>query len=103
MDLTQEFDKTDSFIHWFIICALVGIDITEEVKKRPIDIKMTINEVEMNPLASLKRLEEEFDRLVDKKANEKIDIITDNIIEPFQEKIQELTDKLHELVFEVKV
>ena len=98
MDLTKEYKNRDSFIQWFLICALKGVEITENVRNEPRDVKMQLNGVELNPLHALKRLEKEFNRLVEKKALERIEEIENDILEPFNEQVEELTRSLKNLV-----
>jgi hypothetical protein len=80
MDLTKEFENRNSFLHWFIIASLTGVDITENIKSDPMDITMQINGEEVNVLNSIKRLEEQFNTLVNDKALELIEGARDELI-----------------------
>lgn len=96
--MKNKFEDVKSFHHWFMISALSGVEITETVKDAPRVVTMQINGVEMNPEKALARLEEEFDRLADKKAKETIKEIKNDILEPFEEKVKELTEAVEELI-----
>ena len=81
MDVTEKFDDRDSFLHWFIIASLTGVEITEEIRSRPMVVTMQINGEEVNPANYIKRLGEEFDRMVNDKSQEAIEDLRDRIIE----------------------
>lgn len=100
MDLTKEFKDQESFIHWFIIAAVCGTEITEAMKSEPRNITMQLNGEEIDPKRALLRLEEEFDRCVDKKAEEKIADIKRDILNPFEDEIERLTDTIDEMIAE---
>lgn len=72
MDMTKEFADRDSFVHWFLIAAIAGQEITDEMKAEPRLIRMTLNNVEIDPLRAIRRLEEEVDRLIEKRATEMV-------------------------------
>ena len=59
---------------------------------------MQLNGVEINPLHALKRLEEEFDKLVEKAALEKVTCIKNEILAPFEEQVEDMTNSLKQLV-----
>jgi len=94
MDLTKEFYESDreDFIHWALIASLTGCDITENMRSKPMNVTMQINGEEVNPLNTLKRLEEVFDEQVMDKAKE---ILTSSSFELTCD-IQELTDQFNE-------
>lgn len=95
MDLTEEF-KNDQFVKWFIIAAISdGSTITDEMSDLPREITMQINNVEIDPLRAMKRLEEEFDRNVELRSKELVEDMKNEIFEPFENKVQEVTDVLN--------
>ncbi|MFA7287249.1 MAG: hypothetical protein WC055_00055 [Melioribacteraceae bacterium] len=96
--MENKFTDTKSFHHWFMISALSGIDITEEIKSIPRVITMQINGVEINPEKALSRLEEEFDGLVEKEAKKMVQEMKNDILDPFEEKVRELTEGIEELI-----
>jgi hypothetical protein len=98
MDLTEQYQDRDSFIHWFLICALKGVDITDQIRAEPRKVTMQLNGVELNPMHALKRLEGEFDRLVEKSALEKVEDLKRDILEPFEEQVEDMTSALKKLV-----
>ena len=98
MDLTKEFKEHNSFIHWFLIAALTGIEITKEVKAKPRLVTMLINGVEINPLKAITRLEEQFDRMVADKAKEQVEEIKKDIMAPFDEQVEDMTAALKMMV-----
>ena len=73
MNIEERFEDRDSFINWFIIASLAGIEITGEIKSKPMVVTMQINGEEVNPANSIDRLEKQFDRMVKDKACEMID------------------------------
>lgn len=95
MDITDKFENRDTFLHWFIIASLTGVEITEEIKANPMLVTMQINGQEVNPVNSIERLEQQFDRMVKDKACE--------MIEDLKYKINEKVDLgIDELLGEVK-
>jgi len=68
MEITERFENRDSFLHWFIIASLTGVEITAHMKSNPMNITMQINGEEVNPLNSIDRLEQQFERMVRDKA-----------------------------------
>tara|TARA_R110000744_G_scaffold51361_1_gene110620 strand:- start:495 stop:788 length:294 start_codon:yes stop_codon:yes gene_type:complete len=73
MNMTDKFEDRDTFLHWFIIASLTGVEITEEIKANPMLVTMQINGQEVNPANSIERLEQQFDRMVKDKACEMLD------------------------------
>lgn len=98
MDMTRQFDERDSFAHWFIIASLSGVKITENIKNRPMDVKMQINGEDVNPEKAILRLEEEFDRMVNSKARELLQEWKGDVMEPFEDKIKDMTESLDGLI-----
>lgn len=72
MDVTKEYKERDSFLKWFMIAALSGVDMKSGVIEVPRNLVLTLNGIELNVIHALKRLEEEFDRIVDAKVDEKL-------------------------------
>lgn len=91
MDITVEYEKRGSFIHWFILASLAGIDVKGKITEVPRNLTMQLNGVETNPLAALTRLEQQFDELVAEKAQELFEEHKANILDPFEEQVKELT------------
>jgi hypothetical protein len=73
MNIDKQFEDRDSFLHWFIIAALTGVTITDNMKSdKETNITMQLNGVEINPINSINRLEDQFDRMVKDKSIELI-------------------------------
>ena len=68
MDITEKFEDRHSFLHWFIIASLTGIEITDKIRSHPMLVTMQINGQEVNPVNSINRLEDQFNRMVEDKA-----------------------------------
>ena len=99
MDVTKEFKDRESFLHWFVIASVAGIKTkSEELCKEPRLITMQLNGVEIDPLRAINRMEEEFDRLVEKKAKELVEDITDDILSPFEEQVEDLTSAVKDII-----
>ncbi len=73
MDITKEFDCTEGFLHWFTIAALSGVEITEEVRARPLNLTMNLNGSDLNVVNALHRLEQEMDRIIEEKVEERLE------------------------------
>jgi hypothetical protein len=99
MDMTEQFDQ-DQFTRWFMIASLAGVEIEGAVKECPRMVTMQLNDVEINPEAAIKRLEEEFDRQVDKRARAMLEEMKNDILSPFEDKVRELTDAVGSLIKE---
>jgi hypothetical protein len=98
MDMTENFKDRESFIQWFLIAAMAGMDMTETVVAKPSNITMQINGIEMNPLRAIQRMEEEFKRQIEDAANEKVEDLKNEILDPFEEQVQDMTAALKNLV-----
>lgn len=98
MDITKRFEDRDSFIHWFIIATLSGVEITENMRDCPRNLTMQLNGEDVNPENAIDRLEEEFNRMVEQKAKEMLDDMRRDILQPFEEKVEEMTGHLDELI-----
>jgi len=94
MDLTKQYEKRESFVNWFLICALSGVEITDQVRDKPRNVTMQLNGVEINPLHAIDRLEGEFDRLVEKSVQEKIEQLKTSILNPLEEQIGDMITDL---------
>lgn len=100
MDITDDFEKRDSFLHWFLICALTGTKLTNEIKQKPYNLTMTWNGVDINCIRAISRLEDQFDDLVEKKAKKMIEDMKYDIMEPFHDKIDSMTEEIDTLIKE---
>ncbi len=100
MDITNEFEKRKSFLNWSVICSLKGIEITDQLSSNPRDLTMILNGVELNPINFFKRIEEEFDRAVEEKANEKLEQAKHDILDEYQEKVDEITNEIENVLWE---
>ena len=98
MDMAKRFEDRDSFIHWFIIASLTGIEITDAVKSKPMVVTMQINGEEVNPANSIDRLEDQFDRMVRDKACEMFDDLKYRIVEKLEYNIDEMIASIKEEV-----
>ncbi len=97
MDLTKEY-KHDEFVKWFIIAAITGVEITEVMRTRPMNITMQINGAEIDPYRAMKRLEDEYDDLVARKARQMVEEIKQDILEPFEDKVMEITMAMEQFI-----
>jgi hypothetical protein len=100
MNMNAEYKNRDSFAHWFIIAALKDIEITENMRSAPKIITMQINGEEVNPTNAILRVEQEFDRNVKLRAKELFEQYKDEIFEPFETKVDEMTKSLDSLINE---
>lgn len=98
VDMTQQFEDRDGFLHWFLIASLAGIKVEGAVTEVPRIVTMQLNGVEVNPEAAIKRLEEQFDMLVVEKANELFEELKQDILKPFEDKVEEMTEVVKSLV-----
>ena len=98
MDITEEFKNRDSFLHWFLISSLTGVKITEETTQKPRVLTMFLNGTELNSLNAINRLEEEFNRILKEKSKSIAKNKLEDILVPFEEKVQELTDTLQKMI-----
>jgi hypothetical protein len=98
MDITKEFENRRSLLHWFLIDSLVGIKIEQPITDIPRILTMQLNGIEINPLKAIERLEEQFDKLVEEKARELFEELKRDILEPFEDKVKELTDSVGLLI-----
>ena len=98
MDITKQFEDRDAFLHWFLIASLAGIKVEGAVTEVPRNLTMQLNGVDLNPEAALKRLEEQFDKLVAEKAQDLFEEMKRDILEPFEDKVKEMTDAVDSLV-----
>ena len=82
VDVTDVFDnrrQDEEFLHWFLIASITGEPITEEMKANPKILEMAINGEKINPVRAIKRLEEDFDRMVENRAKALVDEIQGQI------------------------
>lgn len=99
MDMTEEFKNREGFLHWFLIASLTDVKTkSEKMYKEPRMVTMQLNGVEIDPMRAINRLEEEFDRLVEVKAKEMIEDITDDILDPFNEQVEDLTSAVKNIL-----
>lgn len=96
MDLTKRFEDRGSFINWFIIASLTGIDINDKIKSDPMVVTMQINGEEVNPANSIDRLEQQFDRMVRDTACEMLDDLRYKISEKLEFNIEEMIASIKE-------
>lgn len=102
MDITKQFEERDSFLKWFLIASLAGIKVEGVVTDVPRILTLQLNGVDINPEAAIIRLEEQFDRLVAEKAQELFEEMKRDILEPFEDKVKEMTAAVSALL-EAKV
>ena len=100
MDATSEFRNQDSLFHWFVIASLAGVEITDNITAKPLNLTMQINGEEVNPVAAIRRLEEEHDKMIVSKAKELVEEIKRDVLFPFEDAVLDLTEKLDVLVRE---
>ena len=98
MDMSKNFEDRESFVQWFLIAAIAGMEMTEAVVSKPSNITMQINGIEMNPLRAIQRMEEEFKRQIKVAANEKVEDLKNEILNPFEEQVPDMTVALKRLV-----
>lgn len=102
MDMTDQFSDRESFINWFLIAALSGVEITDKVRSEPRMVTMQLNGVEINPLAALKRLEEQFDRVVSEEAKKLFEEKQRAIFSPFEDKIREMSECVSSIIEQIE-
>lgn len=98
MDMTENFNDRKSFVQWFLIAAMADMGMTEAVVAVPSNITMQINGIEMNPLHAIQRMEEEFNLRIEEIVNERVVELKDEILDPFEEQVQDMTAALKALV-----
>jgi hypothetical protein len=94
MEITERFENRDSFLHWFIIASLTGVEITAPMKSNPMNITMQINGEEVNPLNSIDRLEQQFERMVRDKACSLVEDIKYKLTERLNTSVGEVLEEI---------
>lgn len=97
MDMTENFDK-DEFVKWFIIASIAGVNITDKMRQRPMMITMQVNGIEVDPYRAMKRLEEQYDSIVARKARQMVEELKNDILEPFEDKVMEITQAMEQFI-----
>ena len=94
MDITEKFEDRDTLLHFFIIASLTGIEITDEIKENPMLVTMQINGQDVNPVNSIERLEQQFDRMVKDTACEMLEELKYKINQKVNLDIDALLDEV---------
>lgn len=104
-DVSHVFNEGSySFLNWFLISALTGAAYGEEDKawdklnEEPRMLKMSINDVPIDPLHAFKRLEEEYRRRVREDSKDMFQSEKQKIIEPIEAVLQEMTAKITDTI-----
>ena len=94
MDITEKFKDRGTLLHHFIIASLTGVEITDEMTKYPRILTMQINGQEVNPVNSIERLEQQFDRLVEDEARKMLEDLKFKINEKVELNVEQLLDEV---------
>ena len=86
-DATDDYDN-DEFFKWFLIASLSGMPLNDQIRSVPRNLRLTLNGQEINPLKAIKRLEQQFNSMVNDKASE--------IVQEHMERIQHNIDNIIE-------
>lgn len=99
MDMTEEFKNREGFLHWFLIASVAGLKTkSKEMCKEPRMVTMQLNGVEIDPLRAINRLEEEFERRIEERAKEMVEDITNDILTPFNDQVEDLTSAVRNML-----
>lgn len=95
MDLTKAMRKSNSFIFDFLIAAIADKASNKDMakmKEEPREIIMTWNGVEIDVKQALDMLERNFNYGIKKRVDEEVQIIKEELMEPLEEKIVEISE-----------
>lgn len=90
--MNKIFEDRDSFHYNFMITALAGQEITDKIKEYPRVVTMQINGEEIDPVRALDRLDKVIDDHIEKRANEIVEGKIADILKPFEEQVEHMTD-----------
>lgn len=86
------------FFHWFIIAALAGQEITEEMRQEIKDITLTLNNQEIDVVRAINRLEEKVDRRIKESAMELANKQIEATIFPIREELDKIEETMRSRV-----
>ena len=96
-------EDRDGFANWFIICALTESEVGPDANiggDIPYILKMQLNGIEIDPIKAIDSLEKQMNRMVEERALEMVEETKKDILEPFEEKVEDLTNSLDALIKE---
>ena len=101
----EHFGANDDFIGWFLIQAMIGNQTVQKIvdsRKLEDDVILTINGIEIDIIAALKRCEQECERQVSIKTTEIIENKFEDTINEFDDIVKDFRNELKERFGNIK-